>query len=245
MFGKARRNLGRHMCSLARVHGADHAQQFILRHAFKEVRRSACSQRSFNFAITVRGCQHDDASLGKLPSNRYQCVGAIGTREPEIHQCNVWPMTSKFCDCLNCIGCLGDEKHVLFRTDDRAEACTKNRMVLNSQDTNLGGGAHRNSLFREIVTIFAAATKGSDWAGRSCSGPPTPIILIPSSPKKGTPYTLEECRPRTTAFEVVINTCLIHAAGVGQENTLLHADAQASPMSPGSLHLCRAFVGLL
>jgi hypothetical protein len=84
----------------------------------------------------------------------------------------------------------------LFRTDDRAETCTKNRMVLNSQDANPGRRAHRNSLLRQIVTMFTAPAKGSYCSeDAAVARLPRLKILFPSSTRKGTPCTLKKSRP--------------------------------------------------
>src|SRR6266404_3404521 len=123
-------------------------------------------------------------------------------------------MTSKFCDSLNCICCLGDEKHVLFRTDDRAETCTKNRMVLNSQDANRNWRAHRNCPHQDIVTMFAAPAKSSECGGMQLSRPSDTQTFDPLLSQERTPSTPEKCRPRTIPFGVGINTCLIHAEDI-------------------------------
>lgn len=103
---------------------------------------------------------------------------------------------------------------------DRAETCTKIRMLLNGQDANPGRRAHRNSLLWEIATIFGAPAKARIAAGRSWSGTPTRSILIPFPAKKGRACTLEKSRPRTIAFGVGMNASLIHAVGacVTREN---------------------------
>src|SRR6266446_156658 len=118
--------------SFARMNRPDDSQQFIFRHTLKDVARGSRSQRPLDVAIAVRSGQHDYASMGKLSSNCYQGVCAIGTRKAEVHQGDVGPMTTKFSYRLDRIGGLRNQNHVLLRSDDRAQSFTENWMVLNT-----------------------------------------------------------------------------------------------------------------
>src|SRR5262245_28132749 len=54
-------------------------------------------------------------------------------------------MAPEFCDSLLRRGRLGNKAHVGLGADDLAEALPKNRMVLDAQNPNGGGGGHRFS----------------------------------------------------------------------------------------------------
>jgi hypothetical protein len=82
---------------------------FIFRHALQHVSGSSGLQRTPDFAVAVRGGQHDDASLGKLTSDCDQGVGTVSARKQEVHQRDVRPVTTEFCDRFCRIGCLRDQ----------------------------------------------------------------------------------------------------------------------------------------
>src|SRR6266550_2349584 len=123
---------------------SDDIEQFIFRRALKDVSRRSRAQRALDFTIAVRSGQHDDARSGKLASNCYQGVCPVGTREAEIHQGDVWAMTTKFCYSFHRIGGLCNKKHIRLRSNDRAQSFTKYRMVLDAQDTNWLRVNHRH-----------------------------------------------------------------------------------------------------
>src|SRR5260370_31341655 len=126
-------------------------EQFIFRHALKDVGCGSCAQRTLDLTIAVRCAQHDDSSLGKLSTNCYECVCAVGTWKARIHQRDVWPMTAEFSHCLDRISRLRNQQHVLLRPDDRAQSFTKDGMILYTQDANRLRVNHCHCLISTII----------------------------------------------------------------------------------------------
>ena len=74
--------------------------------------------------------------MRKLPQDGDQDVSAIRAWKAEIHKRDVRPMTAKFRNGLDAIDRLADQHHIRFSRDDRCEALSKDRMVLDAQDAN-------------------------------------------------------------------------------------------------------------
>jgi len=129
---------------VAGMNGTNDGYDFSSRCAFEQVGRSARSQSALDLTIAIGCSEHDEARLGKLTANGDEQIGAIDAWKPEIHQRDVGPMAAKFDDRLFGIGCLGDQKHVGLRPDNRRQAFTKDGMILNAKDTNSFIAGHRN-----------------------------------------------------------------------------------------------------
>src|SRR6202451_3365103 len=85
MLGQAGRYF-RWNVPFASVHRPDHSQQFVFRHALKEVTCRSRSQSAGALPVAGRSCKHDDTGLGILAANGDQGIGAIRSRKTKIHQ---------------------------------------------------------------------------------------------------------------------------------------------------------------
>src|ERR1700709_1422811 len=111
MFGEARCHLRWNM-STARMDQTHYLQQFLLRHALKNVTPGARPHCPLDIDIAIRTRQHNDASVWIFSSNGYECIGPIRAGKPKIHQGDVGTMTTELSDGLRCIRRHSNQKHV-------------------------------------------------------------------------------------------------------------------------------------
>jgi hypothetical protein len=163
MLGETGRHLRWNVAS-AGMNRADHREQVVLGHALEHVSRGSRPERTLDLAIAVRRAQHDDSSFGKLSANRDQGIGAVGSRKPEIHQRDVRPLEAKCGQRLARIGRQRDENHIRLRSDDRAQAFPKHRVVFDAQDANRLGMRHTRLCVRAVYLIVSLR-RWSDGAG--------------------------------------------------------------------------------
>src|SRR6516164_9080037 len=95
MLSQASGYFWRHV-PISSVNRSDHTQHFVLRHTLENITGGAGPQRPLNIAVPVGSSQNNDAGAWKLTANGDERVNAIGPGQPEIHQGDVWPMTTEF-----------------------------------------------------------------------------------------------------------------------------------------------------
>jgi hypothetical protein len=115
---------------------------------------------------------------------------AISGGEPRVHQGDVGPQTAEFRDGICSVGRLSDKNHICLGSYNCGQSFTKDRMVLNTQDSDGRGMCHRNVPCRMIVTLNVYHVM--DVAGeRVSSGPSSaaqrlsPAAIYPHDPNRG------------------------------------------------------------
>src|SRR5262249_53707953 len=117
------------------VHAANYLQQLVLRHTFQDVSRSASTQGPLYLRVPIRGCEHNDASLRKLPLNCNERISTVRTRKAQVHECDIRLVAPELRHRLDRVRGLRDENHIGLRTDDCAETLAKYRVIFDTQDS--------------------------------------------------------------------------------------------------------------
>src|ERR1700733_884133 len=141
MHRELNRNLVRDLL-LSGMHLADHIYELLSRHAFEHIALRSRLQRQLNLGIPFKRCKHDHACICELCANGEQCIDTTHIRHPHIHKCHVGSMLTKSLNGFVSSGCLCDQLHVGFISDDGCNAFPHERMVINAEDSNPGGNPH-------------------------------------------------------------------------------------------------------
>ena len=97
----------------------------------------SCFEGAKNLNVALVGRQHDNFRIGKFSPNRYDRIEAVHLRHLQVHQRDVWTMSTELLDRLAAVRGFGDQSHIRLGADEYGYALPYEGMVVNRQNSNL------------------------------------------------------------------------------------------------------------
>ena len=113
--------LGREMhgnTSLAGVHSADAIHQGFARNVFEQIAFRARLNGTVNIFIAVECGEHNDTRVLIAGANLSDRANSVEFRHSQIQEYHIWVMLLPKLHCFAAVGCLGEDGHVCFSTDE-------------------------------------------------------------------------------------------------------------------------------
>ena len=129
--------------------GADGLEQFAMQETFQQVGASAGFESADDLDVTGVGGEDDKARVGKFAADGAHGVDAVHAGHLQIHEHDIGPMEAELFDGLQAIGGLTDELQVGLIGNERGDALTQDRVIVDQGDANwFRSAGHRTpSLF--------------------------------------------------------------------------------------------------
>jgi hypothetical protein len=101
-----------------------------------------------NLGIALECRQYDDARFGKLRPDCQQDLNAIQIRQTEVYEGNVRLQGAEGFDCFSAFAGHPCQRHVGLTIEDCADSLPKQRVVVDTQDSDVSSVSHIWSLMR-------------------------------------------------------------------------------------------------
>src|SRR5271170_7628912 len=121
---------------LSRVHLPDRFNHFFGRHALEHVAARSGLKRPVNLDVSLRRCEHYEASVRKLIPDGDHRVDAGHVGKPDVHQHDVGLLLSKRLDGVPTVGGFSDQGHIRLVVDQSCNALAYKGVVIYAENAN-------------------------------------------------------------------------------------------------------------
>src|ERR1700756_1112209 len=123
---------------------ANYVPQRTGRHTLQDVSASAGLERPLNLHVTLKSRQNNQTSFTEFRPYGDHCIDAAHVRKPEVHDSDIGLMFTETLNCFASAAGLRHHLHVRLAIDDCGNPLTYERMVVDTQNTDLIG--HNSAL---------------------------------------------------------------------------------------------------
>src|SRR6516165_7312899 len=126
----------------ARMHLANALDELIARRTLQDIAARTGFERAPDLIVSFESREYDESSVGELGADCRDRADAVLVRQPQIHECDIGPMTAELFDSLPGCSRHGYKLHVCLLVNDRRNALSKQGMVIDAEDADALESTH-------------------------------------------------------------------------------------------------------